>query len=135
MTERDLFEYVSCEREIKRLHDEYLEEERRMSTPRTPANNGMPRGSGSDDPFLAILDRRTHLKDRLEKLAGDRLIAERRLDRAYAVLNTEIQRLVFIELYRKGKAAREACVALKYSMTHIYAQRKAILHAIEGLPA
>ena len=135
MTERELLEYVFCEREIEKLHRRYKEEEERMTLPRSSSMSGMPRGAGSDDPFLEILDHRTKLKERLDAVKTDRLVAERRLERAYAVLNSEQERDVFDELYRYGKRITDASESLHFSTPHIYRLRKQILSRIANVTA
>lgn len=135
MTERELLEYVFCEREIEKLHRKYKEEEARMGTPRSPSMSGMPRGNGSDDPFLEILDHRTKLKERLDALKADRLVAERRLDRAYAVLISEQERDVFDELYRYGKRIDDVSESLHFSAPHVYRLRRQILSRIASVTA
>lgn len=135
MTERDLLEYVFCEREIDKLRRRYKEEEERMTLPRSSSMSGMPRGAGSDDPFLEILDHRTKLKERIDALKTDRLVAERRLERAYAVLDSELERDVFDQLYRFGKCINDASESIHFSTSHIYRLRKQILTRIADVTA
>ena len=135
MTERELLEYVFCEREIEKLHRRYKEEEERMTLPRSSSMSGMPRGGGSDDPFLEILDHRTKLKERLDAVKTDRLVAERRLERAYAVLNSEQERDVFDELYRYGKRIAQACDSLHFAKSYVYQLRRQILSRIANVTA
>ena len=135
MTERELLEYVFCEREIDKLHRRYKEEEARMTAPRSQALSGMPRGGGSDDPFLEILDHRAKLKERIDALKTDRLVAERRLERAYAVLDSEQERDVFDALYRYGKQVSDASDILHFSKPYVYQLRKRILVRIADVLA
>ena len=135
MTERELLEYVFCEREIDKLHRRYKEEEARMTAPRSQALSGMPRGGGSDDPFLEILDHRAKLKERIDALKTDRLVAERRLERAYAVLDSEQERDVFDELYRYGKRINDVSESLHFSAPHVYRLRRQILTRIADVTA
>jgi DNA-directed RNA polymerase specialized sigma subunit len=133
MTEKDLLAYQRCQREIKRLRARYKEEEERMLCPRSPNMDGMPRGNGSDDPFLDILDRRKKLKEELDRIIEDRVIAERKLDRAYSILSDELARDVFILLYRDGKSVADIADRLTYSTSHIYTVRREILMEIATL--
>lgn len=134
MTEQDLLEYARCEREIAKLHSRYKEEEARMCCPRSPSIDGSPRGSGTDDPFLDILDRRKKLKERLSRLAEDRVMAERRLDRAYAVLDSDVERDLFECLYREGLRIEDAAKKIRYSTSYTYHVRSVILERISPLP-
>ena len=130
MTEKDLLAYQRCQREIKRLRARYKEEEERMLCPRSPNMDGMPRGNGSDDPFLDILDRRKKLKERLDRIIEDRVVAERQLEQAYSVLTSELARDVFILFYRDGKSVADIADRLTYSIPHIYRVRQEILTEI-----
>ena len=135
MTERDLLEYMHCEREISKLRAKYREEEDKLCCPRAPSMDGMPRGAGSDDPFLDILDRRRRYKERIDRLVEDRLIAERRLDRVYGILTSDLERDVFDALYREGKSISDIHQEMHYSKSHIYLQRARILEAVKDAPA
>lgn len=133
MTEKDLLAYQRCQREIKRLRARYKEEEERMLCPRSPNMDGMPRGNGSDDPFLDILDRRKKLKEQLDRIIEDRVVAERQLERAYSILTSELARDVFILFYRDGKSVADIADSLTYSISHIYKIRREILTEIAAI--
>lgn len=137
MTERDLLEYAHLEHEIDKLREKYREEEQKMCRPRSPSLSGMPHGSSgaSDDALMEILDRRRRIKERIERLNEDRIVAERRLERAYSALETDLEREVFNALYREGETILEAISLLHYSKTHIYRQRERILSTIKDIPA
>jgi predicted Zn-dependent peptidase len=88
-----------------------------------------------DDALMEILDGRRRIKERIERLNEDRIVAERHLERAYSALTTDLEREVFNALYREGETILEAISLLHYSKTHIYRQRERILLAIKNIPA
>ncbi len=135
MTEHDLFAFQRCNREIERLVDLLRETAGRLASPRSCDFNAIPGGAGLDEHFHKILDERKTLEEKLKKCAAERVVAEARLDRVYALIVEDLTRDVFNLLYRKGKRVAEIQLALHYSHTHIYTQRKIILDLIKDLSA
>ena len=134
MTEKQLYEYLYYDRRVKRLVADLKEYEKAMCSPNSPNIKGIPGGNG-DDRIHDMLDRKTAIARKIEEYAALRAVAERRLDKASAVLETELQIDLFELLYRKGLDVKDAAKELTYSAPYIYQLRKIILELIKDISA
>ena len=133
MTERDLYEYLRYEKEIKRLRAKYNECELYMNSTKSP-NLALAPGSGDGEERLAmILDRRSKILAKIESCRVLCDIAEKKLDAVSDMLVNELQINVFDMLYRKGYEVIDIANKLRYTHQHIYRQRKAILNIASDL--
>ena len=102
MTERDLLDFIVQEKKLKKLLDYYKELGDKMSLPKSPNLASIPGGGGDGEERLdLIMDRRTHIKGKIDECRILRDLAEKKLDRAAEILVDELQIDVFDLLYRQ----------------------------------
>ena len=133
MTEKDLYQFLNHDKEIKSLYSEYKLCGVYMSEPKSPNMTSIPGGNGGEDKLMELMDRRKSIYRKIEERVALRDIAERELDRVAAKISDDLQLKVFKMLYKIGYDVPEIAATLSYHKSHIYRQRRAILKLVAPL--
>lgn len=134
MTEKDLYEYIKRDREVKRKLAEYKELGARMASPKSCNLTSIPGGNGDDDAFMVIMDTRTKLLSEIRECEALRYIAKSRLDRVSNELFDNLDIQIFDYIFRDGLEISDVARKISYSESSIYKRRKGILAVANNIP-
>lgn len=121
--------YRDLEREKAQISQELARIEWDMRGARAANMDGMPKGSSSGDPVLAIVSRHLDLKDKYMRLLEELSDAQADIEDLITKLHPRMRVLMRLR-YIQGLQWEEVCVAVGYSWAQTHREHAKALDAI-----
>ena len=112
---RRLHAYVDRKHELQQLEQQLAQLEVTLTSPRSQAMDGMPRGSGGGDAMAAIVAELVGLQDKYKVKMAQLLAAQTEVEELIDSLEDTVERQVMRCRYIEGKVWEEVCVVMNYS--------------------
>ena len=121
--------YTELLEEIDNQSERLMRLESSMTAPRSLNMDGMPRGTGTGDPVLAIVSQHLALKEKYLQLLGELSRAQSEIEDLINVLPPRDRVLMRLR-YIQGLQWEEVCLAVGYSWRQTHRTHSKALDAI-----
>ena len=116
---RRLRSYQELKAESKQVAELLAEVEANMIGPKGSASDGLPRGSGGEDPMLQIVSRHIALQNKYQIIHAKLIESQLQIENMIDCLDSR-ERELMRYYYIKGMTWEKVCVAMNYSWRQVH---------------